>query len=130
MKTILFALVTIAVSGLIFSGQALAGTFDQRQARQQTRIRNEINNDQLTRQEAQRLEYEQRRIRRQNKSYSRDGNLTYRERQRLNRLQDSTDRQITRLKQNSRRRNPYLQPYRRHGEPYRRYTDPYRRHWR
>jgi len=55
MKKILFTLVMIALSGLIFSGQALAGTFDQRQVRQQNRIRNDINNDQLTRQEAQRL---------------------------------------------------------------------------
>lgn len=130
MKKILFTLGMITVSGLIFSDQALAGTFDQRQVRQQNRIRNEINNDQLTRHEAQRLKYEQRQIRRQNQSYSRDGHLTYREERRLNRLQDRTDRQITRLKQNSRRRNPYLQPYRRYTEPYRRYTDPYRRYWR
>ncbi len=130
MKKILFVLVMIASSGLIFSSQALAGTFDQRQIRQQNRIRNEINNDQLTRQEAQRLKYEQRQIRRQNQSYSRDGQLTYREERRLNRMQDRNDRQIRLLKQNSRRRNPYLQPYRRYTEPYRRYSDPYRRYWR
>jgi uncharacterized protein YxeA len=129
MKKILFTLVMIALCGIIFSSQALAGSFDQRQARQQKRIQNDLNNDQLTRQEAQRLKYEQRQIRRQHQSYSRDGHLTYREERRLNRLQDRTDRQITRLKQNSRRRNPYLQPYRRYTEPYRRLSDPYRRYW-
>ena len=66
MKKIIFTLVMIALSGIIFSAQALAGAFDQRQVRQQKRIKNEINNDQLTRQEAQRLKYEQRQIRRQN----------------------------------------------------------------
>jgi DNA anti-recombination protein RmuC len=129
MKKILFTPVMIALSGIIFSNQAFTGSFDQRQARQQKRISNEINNDQLTRQEAQRLKYEQRQIRRLHQSYSRDGQLTYREERRLNRLQDRTDRQITRLKQNSRRRNPYLQPYRRYTEPYRRLSDPYRRYW-
>jgi hypothetical protein len=129
MKKILFTLAMMALCGLIFSGQALADIFDQRQVRQQTRIRNEINNDQLTRQEAQRLKYEQRHIRRQKKSYSRDGQMTYREQRHLNRLQNRADGQITRLKQNSRRRSPYLQPYRRHTEPYRQYTDPYRRSW-
>ena len=130
MKKLLFTLVMIALSGIIFSAQALAGTFDQRQIRQQKRIKNDINNDQLTRQEAQGLKYEQRQIRRQKKSYSRDGHLTYREERRLNRSQDRAEQQITRLKQNSRRRNPYLQPYRRYTEPYRRYSDPYRRYWR
>jgi len=129
MKKILFTPVMIALSGIIFSNQAFTGSFDQRQARQQKRISNEINNDQLTRQEAQRLKYEQRQIRRLHQSYSRDGQLTYREERRLSRLQDRTDRQITRLKQNSRRRNPYLQPYRRYTEPYRRLSDPYRRYW-
>ena len=39
MRKILFTLVMIALSGLIFSGQALAGAFDQRQVRQQKRIK-------------------------------------------------------------------------------------------
>ncbi|MGW8302023.1 MAG: hypothetical protein ACWGNO_08145, partial [Desulfobacterales bacterium] len=91
MKKILFTPVMIALSGLIFSSQALAGSFDQRQVRQQKRIQNEINNDQLTRQEAQRLKFEQRQIRRKIQSYSRDGRLTYREERRLNRSQDRAE---------------------------------------
>ena len=133
MKKILFTLVMIIMSGFIFSGQALAGTFDQRQVRQQKRIRhgiNGINNHQLTRHEAQGLKQGQRQMRRQKKSYSRDGDLPNRERHRLNRSQDRAEQQIRRLKQNSRRRNPYLQPYRRYTEPNRRLSDPYRRYWR
>ena len=42
MKKILFTLVMIVLCGFIFSGQAWAGTFDQRQVRQQKRIRNVI----------------------------------------------------------------------------------------
>jgi hypothetical protein len=129
MKKILFILVMIALSVLIFSAQALAGTFDQRQVRQQKRIRDGINNHQLTRHDALRLKHEQRQIRRHEKSYLRDGHMTYRERRRLNRLQDKADRQITQSKQN-RHRNPYLRPFRRHTDPYRRYSDSYHGFWR
>jgi hypothetical protein len=129
MKKILFILVMAALSVLIFSAQALANTFDQRQVRQQKRIRDGINNHQLTRHDALRLKHEQRQIRRQEKSYSRDGHMTYRERRRLNRLQDKADRQITQSKQN-RHRNPYLRPFRRHTDPYRRYSDSYHGFWR
>ena len=136
MKKIHFSLVMIALSVLIFSVQALAGSFDQRQVRQQKKIRDGINNHRMTRHDALRLKHQQRQIRLQKKSYSRDGHLTHRERRRLNRLQDRADRQITQSKQN-RHRNPYLRPFRHHSdpyrrnmEPYRRYSDPYHRFWR
>lgn len=127
MKKILFTLVMVALSGLIISGQALAGSFDQRQVRQQKRIKHGITNHQLTRLEARRLRHEQRQIRRQKESYSRDGHLTYSHQRRLNRSQDRADWQITRLKQNNRNRNPYLQPYRRHAEPFRIHNEPFHR---
>jgi predicted RNase H-like nuclease (RuvC/YqgF family) len=129
MKKILFTMVMIALSGLIFSGLTLAGTIEQVQVRQQQRIRTGIHNDQLTRQEARRLRHQQRRIHRLGKSYSRDGNLTDWQRRRLTRMQERADRQITRTKQN-RRRNPYLAPFQRALDPYRRTTDPFQRPWR
>ena len=136
MKKILFTLVMIALTGFIFSSQTFAGTFDKRQVRQQKRIRDGINTQQLTRHDALRLKHQQRQIRRQEKAYTRDGHLTHRERRSLNRLQNRADRQITQSKQN-RHRNPYLRPfrhqtdpYRRNMEPFRRYSDPYHRFWR
>ena len=136
MNKILFTLVMIALSGLILSVQTFAGTFEQRQARQQKRIRDGINNHQLTRHDALRLKHQQRQIRGQEKFYSRDVHLNLRERRRLNRMQDRADRQITQSKQN-RHRNPYLRPFRHHSDPYRRnmepfrrYSDPYHKFWR
>ena len=128
MQKVLFTLVMIIMSGLIFSGQALAGTFDQRQVRIRHGI-NGINNDQLTRHEAQGLKQERRQMHRQKQSYLHDEQLTHKERHRLNRSLDRAEQQIRQLKQNSSRRNPYLQPYRRYTEPNRRLSDPYRRYW-
>ena len=127
MKKNLLTLIIIALSGLIFGDQALADTFNQRQVRQQQRIRNGITDDQLTRLEARRLRHEQHQIRHQEKSYSRGGDLTYDQQRRLNRLQDRADRQITRLKESNRNRNPYLQPYRQQTEPFRIHNRPYHR---
>ena len=127
MKKSFFTLVIIALSGLIFGDQALAGSFNQRQARQQKRIGNGIANHQLTRLEARRLRHEQRQISRQKESYSRGGDLTYSQKRRLAGRQDRADRQITRLKENNRNRNPYLEPYRRHAEPFRIHNEPFQR---
>ena len=123
----LFTLIIIALSGLIFGDQVLAGTFNQRQVRQQQRIRNGITNHQLTRLEARRLRHEQHQIQRQKKSYLRGGDLTYDQQRRLNGLQDRADRQITRLKESNRNRNPYLQPYRQNTEPFRIHKRPFHR---
>ena len=130
MKKNLFTLVIIAVSGLIFGSQALAGSFNQRQVSQQNSIRNGITNHQLTRLEARRLMHEQRQIGRQKEIYSRDGSLTYSQQRHLSRLQDRADRQITRLNQKNRNRSPYLEPFERLQDPVRRYKDPFRRRMR
>lgn len=126
MKISLFTLVIIALSGLIFGSQALAGSFNQRQARQQKRIGDGITNHQLTRLEARRLRHEQRRISRQKEIYSRDGHLTYSQQRRLKRSQDRADRQITRLKQKNRNRSPHKEPFERLWDVPRRYKDPFR----
>jgi hypothetical protein len=58
MKKTLFTLVIIGLSGLIFSGQAMAGKFDQRQVWQQKRIWQGVKNGRLTRYEARNLSQE------------------------------------------------------------------------
>ena len=104
MKTILFTLVAIGLSGLIFSGQATAGKFSQRQVWQQKRIWQGIKSGQLTRYEARNLWHEQHKIQRLKKSFWRDGHLSRRERIRLVYWLDKADKHIFQLKHNSRRR--------------------------
>jgi hypothetical protein len=69
MKKTLFTLVIIGLSGLIFSGQAMAGKFDQRQVWQQKRIWQGVKNGRLTRYEARNLWHEQNKIQRLKKSF-------------------------------------------------------------
>jgi hypothetical protein len=102
MKKILFTLVVVGVSGLICSGQALAGKFGQRQVWQQKRIWQGVKSGQLTRYEVRYLLYEQQKIHRLKKSFWRDGRLSRRERKRLNFSLDKADRHIFQLKHNSR----------------------------
>jgi hypothetical protein len=104
MKKILFTLIMIGLSGLIFSGQAMAGKLEQRQIWQQKRIWQGIKNGQLTRYEARHLLHEQRKIQRLKKSAWRDGRLNRRERIQLVFWLDKADRHIFQLKHNSRRR--------------------------
>ena len=104
MKKILFTLVMIALSGLIFSGHALAGKFEQRQVWQQKRIWQGVKTGQLTRYETRNLWHEQRKIQRLKKFFWRDGRLNRRERIRLVFLLDKADRHIFQLKHNSRHR--------------------------
>lgn len=104
MKKTLFTLVIIGLSGLIFSGQAMAGKFDQRQVWQQKRIWQGVKNGRLTRYEARNLWHEQHKIQRLKKSFWRDGRLSRRERIRLVLWLDKADRHIFQLKHNNRRR--------------------------
>ena len=104
MKKILFTLVLIGLSGLIFSGQAMAGKLEQRQVWQQKRIWQGVKFGQLTRSEARNLWHEQQKIQRLKEFFWRDGRLNRRERLRLVTWLDKADRHIYRLKHNSRRR--------------------------
>src|SRR5947209_4296894 len=74
------------------------GTIDQRERRQQRRIRQGVRSGQLTRHEARRLERRERRIRRTTARERRanGGQLTWRERRRLNRRLNRTSRGIYR----------------------------------
>ena len=104
MKKLLFALVVIGLSGLIFSGQAIAGRLEQRQVWQQKTIWQGVKSGQLTRYEIRHLWHEQQRIQRLKKSFWHDGRLSRRERIRLGFLLDKADQHIFQLKHNSRRR--------------------------
>ena len=69
---------------------------NDRQHRQQQRIRHGVRDDELTRREAARLETEQARIRRYERRARNDGHLSYRERRRLDNLLDRSSLDIYR----------------------------------
>jgi len=102
MKKILLAFVMIGLSGLIFSGHAMAGKFEQRQAWQQKRIWQGVKTGQLTRYEARHLRHQQHRIHRLKKAFWRDGRLNRQERVLLVLWLDKADRHIFQLKHNNR----------------------------
>ena len=104
MKKIMFTLLAVGLSGLIFSSQTMAGKLEQRQVWQQKRIWQGIKSGQLTRYETRHLWHEQQKIQRLKKSFWRDGRLSRRERIRLVFWLDKADRHIYQLKHNSRRR--------------------------
>ena len=96
----------LSLAGLVLSSvcvwsgpvqaQYFGGIFDQRDASQQHRIHNGIESGALTPQEAWKLENEQRRIQAAEHRMRRDGRFNYRERARLDRMQDKADRHIYR----------------------------------
>ena len=100
-KTIMITIATM-VCGLLITTQASAGVFQKRSKNQKLRIRHGIKTGQLTRGEARFLKQEQRRIHRIKRIYWSDGRLTYKERRRLEKLQNKASRHIYRFKHNHR----------------------------
>jgi len=115
MKKLLFTLVVIGLSGLIFSGQAMAGKLEHRQVWQQKKIWQGVKSGQLTRHETRTLWHEQQRIQRIKKSFWRDGRLSPRERIRLAYWLDKADQHIFQLKHNGPRQPVNLQRTSYHG---------------
>ena len=109
MKKIIFTLIMIGLSGLVYSGQALAGKVEQRQFWQQKRIWQGVKSGQLTRYETRHLWREQEKIQRLKKSFWRDGRLSRWERMHLVLWLDKADRHIFQLKHNNRRTSMYWQ---------------------
>ena len=105
MKKILFTLAMIGLSGLIFSGQAMAGKLEQRQIWQQKKIWQGVKKGQLTRYETRNLWHQQQRIQRLKKFFWRDGRLNRQERIRLVLWLDKAERHIFQLKHNGRTRS-------------------------
>ena len=97
------ALGSLLLSGSPAGAQAVyAPHIDQREAYQEQSIQQGINNGSLTRGEARYLENEQARIQATEDRMRADGNLSPRERERLNQMQNQASRDINRLENNNR----------------------------
>ena len=95
----LFALVVMVI-GLAGAGESLAGRIERRDSRQHDRIKDGIENGNITRQEARFLGNEQHRTDNQKDRAMRNGHLSKRERMRLERRQDLANRHIYRMRHN------------------------------
>ena len=93
-------LIITAIIGFIFADAAMAGRIGRRQVRQHERIRQGVNSGQLTCRETRMLMREQRRIQKAKIRAFHDGELTPRERLRIEKKLDVASRHIYRLKHN------------------------------
>lgn len=98
-------LMMAVVLAMLVSDPAQAAREDRRQHRQKARIHQGVSSRELTEGEAARLRSEQRRIRRSERRAEADGDVSAREKRRLERRQDKASRDIHRLKQNERDRD-------------------------
>ena len=105
MKLRLVILLAAVVAVATFAGGASAATIDQRQHRQETRIRTAWQRGEITRAEFQRLMIGQQRIRRMERLARRDGFVSAGERMRIQAALDRESRVIARLAHNQRDRN-------------------------
>jgi hypothetical protein len=96
-KKLWTAILGAAVCAGMLTGTASAATINQRQHREQARIRQGVRSGELTRQETKRLELEQRRIQLQEQLARRNG-LTAKERLRLQMELDKANRDIYKQK--------------------------------
>ncbi len=95
----LFAFIGVSLPAL---ADAPLKTANQRQARQEHRIRQGARSGQLTHREARKLQRQQRHIRKMKRRARRDGKVTRREKRRINRAQNRANRNIRRKKHNRR----------------------------
>jgi len=102
-KTITIMFMT-TILALIWSSAAWAGRSNIRDHRQKQRIRQGVRSGEIARPEARRLKKEQHRIHRAYRRASADGHLNWRERRRLNNMQNHASRHIYRAKHNRFRR--------------------------
>lgn len=105
MKLRLVIPLAAALAVATFAGGASAATIDQRQHRQEMRIRAAWQRGEITRAEFQRLRIGQRRIRRMERLARRDGFVSAGERARIWAALDRESRMIARLAHNRRDRN-------------------------
>lgn len=103
-KTIPILIVT-TILALIWCSAAWADRSNMRDHRQTRRIRQGIRGNEITRPEVLRLKKEQRRIDRTYHRGTADGYLNWRERQRLNKMQNRASRHMYRKKYNHVRRH-------------------------
>ncbi len=103
-------LLTLVIAGLcsVFAGAADAQQtprVDRRQQNQKTRFRRGVKSGEITRREAKSIKRSTERTRRYEKRAKSDGVVTWRERTRMNRMQNRTSQKIYRKKHNRRDRN-------------------------
>ena len=107
MKKLLLTLIITGLCG-IFAGAAdaqITPRVDKRQQNQKTRVRRGVRSGELTRRETRNIKRSTTRTRRYEKRAKSDGVVTWRERSRLNRMQNRNSRKIYRKKHNRRDRN-------------------------
>jgi hypothetical protein len=101
-RTMTLMLAIAALAAFTSLASADPARVERREVRQHARIREGVQSGQLTRPEARRLRAGQRRVDRMEWRTGRDGVVTMRERNRLDRAQDRQSRRIYRLKHNGR----------------------------
>lgn len=90
-----FTIAAFAGAAMLVSALPAAAQVNERQSRQQQRIHQGIRSGEVTRREYQQLQRQQSRIDRYEQQSRRDGGgLNYRERQRLDRMQDRAGQRI------------------------------------
>jgi hypothetical protein len=97
-------ILVITIMALIWCSSAWAGRSNIRDYRQTQRIRQGIRSGEITRPEVRRLKNEHRHIDRAYRMALADGQLNWRERQRLRKMQGHVSRDIYRAKHNNVRR--------------------------
>ena len=103
--TLILTIVFSLGSGVAAFGQnANTPRIDQREHRQQRRIRQGVRSGELNRREARRLERQQRVTRKEERAAKADGTVTKRERRHLRRRENRTSRHIYRQKHDSQHR--------------------------
>jgi len=100
---ILFALAFVTTLASVASAGTYTPRIDHRRAVQRARIRQGVKSGELTPGEARHLRKGERHIRRMERRAKADGNVTPRERARLNRAENRESRRIHRLKHNQRK---------------------------
>ena len=103
----LLAAVTIASFMVIFGGDSYAQKtprVNKRQNIQKHRIRTGVRSGAITRREGRNIRASYKRTKRYEKRARSDGQVTWRERRRMNRMQNRTSRKIYRKKHNHRKR--------------------------
>ena len=101
-RTLTLLLAVVALAAMASMASADPARVERRECRQHERIHAGVMNGQLTRPEAARLRAGQRHVDRMERRADRDGQVSMRERTRLERAQDRQSRRIYRLKHNGR----------------------------
>jgi len=96
----MIVVISMIISGLVFTNVAFAGKVGKRQVAQQKKIGQGVKSGELTCREAGMLEREQRHIEKSKRRACRDGNFTPKERVKLERKQNRASRHICKMKHN------------------------------